>query len=119
MKICIFGKRVSLLFYEKELISVKREKKKKKEKTYHIKKTQPSAYKHMHSQICAYSEAPAPKCIPLHTHADGNADTQTHVRSLYTSPVQPPHWCRLMPRTSQPNFRHVCLGGVSPAFPKH
>lgn len=49
MKICIFGKRVSLLLYEKGLISVKKGKKKKrKENTYHIKKTQPSAYKHMH-----------------------------------------------------------------------
>lgn len=46
----------------------------------------------------------------LHTHADTNTDTQTHGRSLRTSPTQPPPM--QTPTNSQPNFRHMPLDSV-------
>lgn len=58
--------------------------KKRKENTYHVKKTQPSAYKHMPRQIYTYTETPAPECTLLHTHIDRNIDK--HMHALFTHP---------------------------------
>lgn len=85
MKISIFGKRVSLSFNEKRLISVKR-KKKQKQKTYHIKKTQPSDHEQMHSQIDTSSDTHWHPNTSCYTPTPTEALTHKHMYALFTHP---------------------------------
>lgn len=54
----------------------------------------------------------------LHSHTDRNTDTQTRALPLHIPDSATPP-CKHTPTNSQPNFRHMHLDSVSPAFPKH
>lgn len=100
-------KSISLSFYEKRLISEKKWRRDERKIPTLLKRPdlQPInicrvRYAHVQWNITSL----------LHTHADTNTDTQTHGRSLCTSPTQPPPM--QTPTNSQPNFRHMPLDSV-------